>query len=134
MPGSEAVPSAKTDANGETSFSNLKVGSYYEIKEVTPHAGYVLTGNEVFYIKVSSGRIDLIDKDPDKTVENWSVLIESTNPKIQFANQSVTVLNERGVELPNSGGPGTALYGLLGGLMVVTAGAVLTLRKKKNKA
>ena len=134
LPGSEAVPSAKTDANGETSFSNLKVGSYYEIKEVTPHAGYVLTGNEVFYIKVSSGRIDLIDKDPDKTVENWSVLIESTNPKIQFANQSVTVLNERGVELPNSGGPGTALYGLLGGLMVVTAGAVLTLRKKKNKA
>ena len=37
-------------------------------------------------------------------------------------------------ELPETGGPGTALYGLLGGLMVITAGAVLTLRKKKNKA
>ena len=38
------------------------------------------------------------------------------------------------LDLMLPGGSGTALYGLLGGLMVVTAGAVLTLRKKKNKA
>ena len=44
-----------------------------------------------------------------------------------------TVGNQPGVELPQSGGPGTALYGLIGGLMVVTAGAALMLRKKKNK-
>ena len=37
-------------------------------------------------------------------------------------------------ELPETGGTGTELYILLGGLMVVTAGAVLMLRKKKNKA
>lgn len=36
-------------------------------------------------------------------------------------------------ELPETGGSGTAVYGLIGGLMLVTAGAVLTLRKKKNK-
>ncbi len=39
-----------------------------------------------------------------------------------------------GYELPKTGGPGTALYTLLGGLIFAMAGAVLTLRKKKNKA
>ena len=48
---------------------------------------------------------------------------------------TITVLNNKAsVELPKTGGPGTALYGLIGGLMVITAGAVLTLRKNNNKA
>ena len=51
------------------------------------------------------------------------------------AESTITITNSKySISLPETGGPGTALYGLLGGLMVVTAGAVLTLRKKKNKA
>ena len=35
-------------------------------------------------------------------------------------------------ELPETGGIGTALFTALGGLMTVTAGAVLTLRRKRE--
>ena len=61
--------------------------------------------------------------------------MELINAEYDRNTKTFTISNHIGVELPNSGGPGTALYGLLGGLMMVTAGAVLTLRrKKKNKA
>ena len=59
---------------------------------------------------------------------------ETTRYLTQTDEQSITNVWVSGYELPQTGGPGTALFGLLGGLMVITAGAVLTLRKKKNKA
>ena len=37
-----------------------------------------------------------------------------------------------GVELPQTGGIGTALFTAVGGLMTVTAGAILTIRRKKQ--
>ena len=51
------------------------------------------------------------------------------------AESTITITNSKySISLPETGGSGTTLYTLLGGLMVVAAGAVLTLRKKKNKA
>ena len=48
----------------------------------------------------------------------------------------VRIVNDTGVELPNTGGIGTTLFTALGGLMTATAGAILTMksyhRRKQN--
>ena len=50
------------------------------------------------------------------------------------ANNGGKILNKEnpGYELPQTGGIGTTLFTALGGLMTVTAGAILTIRRKKQ--
>ena len=107
------------DENG-ASMSGLSFGEY-ELVEVTPPDGYVISNNTPIVFTVKN----------DGTVE----YTQNLRPYVDYleGNNLFTIRNQAGVELPNSGGPGTALYILLGGLMVVTAGAVLTLCRKKDK-
>lgn len=46
-----------------------------------------------------------------------------------------TIVNavENGVVLPNTGGIGTTIFTALGSLMTATAGAILTLRRRKKQ-
>ena len=46
----------------------------------------------------------------------------------------IKVENSTGYELPQTGGAGTVLFTVLGGIMTATAGAILTLRKRKEHA
>ena len=87
--------------------------------------GYVISNDTPVTFTVADGKV------LDDENGNDMLLINATYNK---QTKTFTITNHIGVELPNSGGPGTAVYGLIGGLMIVTAGAVLTLRKKKNKA
>ena len=55
---------------------------------------------------------------------------------VEEAENSFWIENTPGVELPSTGGAGTALFTALGGLMMAAAGAILMLksyrRRKKN--
>ena len=106
------------DADG-FQMTGLQNGAYY-IKEVTAPKDYVITNEVPLTFTVTDGIVSSPQYDP------LEVLYDQAT--------TFSIKNHLGVDLPKTGGPGTALYGLLGGLMVVTAGAVLTLRKKKNKA
>ncbi len=134
-----AATGSDSNGQGETIIQNMQPG-YYEVKETAVPDGYVLTSDSTFYIKIDQDGNVLQLSPGNGTPETWSTssvgfdnvlsftAVEGENPA------SITVVNMPGTELPKTGGPGTALYSLLGGLMVVTAGAVLTLRRKKNKA
>lgn len=111
------------DPDGYT-IRGLEDGTY-QIKEVHHPDGYVITNEIPVTFTVDEGAIVA------STVECKG---GATYEYEQVPNPIFSIVNHAGTELPKTGGPGTALYGLLGGLMVVTAGAVLTLRKKKNKA
>ena len=50
------------------------------------------------------------------------------------ATWQIRVWNNPGVELPSTGGPGTALFTAIGGIMTAMAGAILTLKKRKEHA
>ena len=100
------------------------VDGIYQVVETDAPKGYVISNATPVTFTVVEGKV-LDENDSD---------MELINAKYNKNTKTFTITNHIGVELPNSGGPGTALYGLIGGLMVVTAGAVLTLRKKKNKA
>ena len=44
----------------------------------------------------------------------------------------ITLMNTAGVELPSTGGPGTYLFYLLGGLLVLIAGSGLLLHRRRG--
>ena len=52
---------------------------------------------------------------------------ENKPTQIAYDDLTFTVGNTPGTALPMTGGPGTALFTALGGLMTATAGAILTL-------
>ena len=92
-----------------------------------------------FFVSVSNGTVTLLDQTPGTSISAWPPEVEQgLIVQLRQADQltnTIQVGNTAGTALPQTGGPGAALYGLLGGLMAVTAGALLTLRrKKKNKA
>ena len=120
--------------DGNLTFENVQDG-YYEVYELTIPDGYIRTGDSTFYIHVDKGNVTWLEKGSGPIAE-WGVKTQDDTNTVTYTPETSTfaVGNVSGTELPKTGGPGTALYGLLGGLMMVTAGAVLTLRRKKNKA
>ncbi len=131
--GHEYGPKTSSDSEGKLVFDNIPDG-YYEIYESLIPSGYIDTGNSTFYIKVDKGEVTWLEKNNSEIVSRWGRMKDNTQTVELISSMEFKVYNFPGHQLPNSGGSGTALYGLLGGLMVVTAGAALTLRKKKNKA
>ncbi len=125
---------------GSFVFNNVADG-YYEIYESTTPSGYIQTGDSTFYIQVDRAadkKVIWLEKESDQPVSGWREMpgnhdntftVSHVADTLQF-----TVGNVPGKELPETGGPGAVVYGLIGGMIAVTAGAVLTLRKKKNKA
>ena len=123
----------KTGTDGKAAFEGLTSG-YYEVSETELPAGYVLTGDGKFYIKVENGAVSFVRKGTDG---KWYP--NSGNDKMIFTAASgstpatAKIGNVAGTALPNAGGSGTALFTALGGLLTVTAGAALTIRSRKGK-
>lgn len=130
----------KTGSNGEALFENLAAG-YYEIKEADMPAGYVQTGDGVFYIKVEDGEVSHVVRtvtvdDDDVSHVTWSP--GSDDAMFIFTASSgdtpaeAKVGNEPGAALPSTGGPGTVMYYLLGIMLTGLAGAGLMMRKRRK--
>ena len=130
----------KTGSNGEALFENLAAG-YYEIKEADMPAGYVQTGDGVFYIKVEGGEVSHVVRtvtvdDDDVSHVTWSP--GSDDAMFIFTASSgdtpaeAKVGNEPGAALPSTGGPGTVMYYLLGIMLTGLAGAGLMMRKRRK--
>lgn len=49
------------------------------------------------------------------------------------ANPDIKILNNTGAELPSTGGIGTTVFYVLGGLLVVCAGVLLITKRRMNK-
>ncbi len=69
----------------------------------------------------------------------YGILSESTvtnRPDYSHAGDGDIIINleSSGYELPSTGGPGTRLFTALGELMTVTAGVILTIRRKRKPA
>ena len=133
----EAKPSAPetTGKDGMTSFKGIEPG-YYQVTETNSPKGYIITGDDSFYIKVEGTSIKLLEKvvsndkkltfkETDGKVGN--VVLSSDGTKVTFR-----VENEPGKSLPATGGIGTRLTGLVGILMSITSGAALLLRRRKK--
>ncbi len=155
--GALEILSDDTGDDGKTSFEGLTDG-YYEISEKKTPAGYVLTDDGKFYIKVSGGAVSLIEKTADDPatedvneglVKNWPEK-DGSSGRIRFVNTTPAVPdnpettdidesaeaiaaykvgNTPGVALPNTGGSGTVLYTVPGGILALLAAALFAITR-----
>lgn len=128
---------ATTNVQGQAAFSNLTIG-YYIVTETAPPAGYVITGEDSFYIEVTETGINLLTKGegaPNTWEKNAASYgnVKTFTAATTDTNAQAKVENTPGTALPSTGGPGTNLIYFLGIMLAGFAGASL-LRKQRNKA
>ena len=96
----------------------------YQIQEISPPEGYVLTENLPIAFTVSGENVR------NTTVsEKRGVVFES---KSESKSASFTIINTPGPMLPETGGKGTGVYLLSGILTTLTASVILTLQRRKQ--
>ena len=105
----------------------------YKIEEITPPPGYVISADSTFYFKVENGTVKYVDASGTVITDSSELLVKYA-AKTDSAPATFTVGNTPGTALPQTGGHGTALFTALGGLMTATAGAILTIRRKRKPA
>ena len=129
--GYEAEPKvvSKTDLtsgeDGKIELGNLACGTYYLVETSAP-AGYILLSEPVV-ITVTGTGVTYNQSGNSLSQSNGGVIHQ--NEPDQY---SLIVTNDAGVVLPQTGGIGTTLFTAVGGLMTATAGAILTLRRKRD--
>jgi LPXTG-motif cell wall-anchored protein len=130
-----------TPENGQITIKGVKAGTYSDIEEIKAPDGYNKTSDKfsVTAVKISttewvketstSWKIDADGKvyDYKETVENYK---ETTYTNNSIAATAIPVINLTGTVLPSTGGIGTTIFYILGGLLVVGAAVILVARRK----
>ena len=130
----EAIATEFTAGSGTASFADLTYG-YYAVQESTTPEGYVKVGSDTFYIKVSEEGVALLHPVSGKGPAEWaSVQQEGIVRDFTYTagglNATAVVDNVPGAALPNTGGPGTRLFTILGSILVLGAGVLLWRRRR----
>ena len=101
--------------DGSAEIEGLPDGTY-RLEEIQAPAGYMPLGEPVEF-----------------TVARKTVSAAGTGSAVTFtaAENTFTVGNRPGVKLPNTGGPGTALYTIPGLMLILLAGGTLVRRKRR---
>ena len=105
------------DENGHISWNKLKAGTYQLVEKKAP-TGYKIDETPIT-ITISSETAT----EDDRTTSN----VEETN----FFH--VDVPNTAGMSLPSTGGIGTTIFYVVGGLLVIGAAVILIARRKVNE-
>ena len=114
-----------TDVNGILTFEGLNAGEY-TITELVAPSGYNLLKDSIT-VKIT--------ENANMGNANWTVTKDGTTLSAGDDNLfSFNVENNSGKELPSTGGMGTTLFYVIGGLLVVGAGIALVTKKRMNKS
>lgn len=121
-----AVPFT-SDENGQFSIKGLGAGTYYLEEIKAPDGGYKLLKDPVEF------KIEDTLSQTTMTLESLGISVDGGKLAEGVKTTglvSMTVENKRGSELPTTGGIGTRIFYLLGGILVL--GAVILLITKKR--
>lgn len=119
-----------TDENGVLTFAGLNAGEYV-ITELVAPSGYNLLKDSITITITENADFDNANWNVTEKVGNKDATTLSAEADNLF---SFTVENNSGTELPSTGGMGTTLFYILGGLLVVGAGVVLVTKKRMSKS
>lgn len=139
-----------TDENGEIHVSGLKNGTYYLVETKAPTYSVVENGETKTYsynllkepVKVVVA-VEYVVKETTTitTDENGNVTTNKSVDSEKYVggennsgNYKVIIKNNKGFNLPTTGGFGTLLFSGIGVLLVVAGVGVLLSLKKKNRA
>ena len=115
----EGYVEQRTGADGRVTFSGLTAGDYRLVEDYAPDG----------YIKINETIDFTIDPDG-----NLSGFVDTEHVKLDTASGEFLfqVIDDKGVALPATGGPGAGLYRLLGALLIALSGAALVLRRRRS--
>ncbi|MBR4473265.1 MAG: isopeptide-forming domain-containing fimbrial protein [Oscillospiraceae bacterium] len=99
----------ETDENGVASFEGLENG-VYELIEVKAPAGY--------------NQIKGVAKE---------ISVSGSNASTESLSYTADVANNSGTELPSTGGIGTTIFYVVGGILIVAAGVLLVTKKRMSE-
>lgn len=116
-----------TRDGGRASFADLATG-YYEIKETHAPDGYILEDDASSYIKITNNGVYQIAKTDGQPPSGWPVADNTS--VIVLRNGTITVLNQPGAALPQTGGIGTTIFYVLGSMLVLGCGIYLIARRR----
>lgn len=92
---------------------------------------------KIEFTGLNDGKYTLIEtKAPDgyNTAENKPITIENGKYDESNLNQSVNVENFQGAQLPSTGGMGTTIFYVVGGIMVLGAAVLMVTKRRVNSA
>ena len=125
-----------SDADGKFVIAGLDAGSYY-LRETKAPAGYNLLKNDISVTITAT--LDKAENNPALTSLKLAVKDDKTDAAATESNGSVgtgivatNVMNNSGTELPSTGGIGTTLFYVLGGILVLVAIVLLVTRKRMS--
>ncbi len=107
------------DENGRVIFRGLGAGSYI-LRETKPLPGYNTIPDIEFTI---TGGLD----------GNGKYVFSSNNDNVVIGPNNTfetTIINTKDVQLPSTGGIGTTIFYVIGGILVVAAGILLVVKKR----
>ena len=113
-------PDGTYTLNGEFVFRGLPAG-YYQIEETRFPDGYIkLSGNPRFKVEENASH------------ELVVTLINNPDNLLRLEDDKLTIIvgNPPGAALPNTGGPGTRLFTILGSILILGAGVLLWRRRR----
>ena len=134
-----------TNANAATASAPATI-TWYTLPSGTTLAQAIAAGNITEYTSDATGAVPAFTglKDgtytlvesttPDgyNTAADYTFTIAGNNYTQTNLEQSTTVVNESGTELPSTGGIGTTIFYILGAILVIGAGVVLVTRRRMN--
>ena len=121
------VAALTTNASGKICVKGLESGTYY-LKEISTQSGYVLLKDPI--VIVING--DSSNGTATATVGDESVTM-TTDGGSNSALVPLTVVNNKGFDLPQTGAAGTALFAIVGIVLAAVAGGLLFFLKRSPK-
>ncbi|MDB6661559.1 SpaH/EbpB family LPXTG-anchored major pilin [Bifidobacterium longum] len=121
-----ADTTVKTNSHGVLKFTGLKEGTYKVVETKAPAHYNKLTAPITVEIKANYNA--------DGKLLNWGVIKSGETYDADSPATSITVENKKGIELPSTGGMGTALFTVFGVLIVALgAGWYVKSNRKSSK-
>ena len=114
------ISSDQSTSMGQIDLGRLPVGKYYLVETKAPE-GYIMR-TEPVVITVSKSSV---------TYDDGTALSQSGSGISQIGDvYQLTVTNDAGITLPNTGGTGTRVFYLFGSVLILGAGALLCGRRR----
>ncbi|WP_294410252.1 isopeptide-forming domain-containing fimbrial protein [uncultured Ruminococcus sp.] len=118
----DAYVEAATDINGKITFAGLGAGTY-TLTEIEAPSGYNKLANPINIV---------ISANPTLEGPNWTVTKDGEELTKPTGVYEFTIENNMGVTLPSTGGMGTTVFYIVGGMLVAGALVLLIVKKRMN--
>lgn len=131
----ESATTLKTDKDGKISVAGLKNGTYYLEETKAPDGYNLLTDKVTVVINNDTTNVGTLTgvtstsgvKDDTTAAANGTINATKGTATINIANAA-------GSQLPSTGGMGTTLFYIIGGVLMAGAAVVLVIKKKRSSA